>query len=71
MWYDVVSAISNLVMAAFAVIAGIYAKGQYDEAKQQRELALRQEQEEHRKEAKQDELRVGIATTAAARTGTG
>ena len=56
MWYDVVSAISNLVMAAFAVIAGIYAKGQYDEAKQQRELALRQEQEERRKEAKQDEL---------------
>ena len=56
MWYDVVSAISNLVMAAFAVIAGIYAKGQYDQAKQQRELALRQEQEEHRKEAKQDEL---------------
>ena len=51
-----VSAISNLVMAAFAVIAGIYAKGQYDEAKQQRELALRQEQEERRKEAKQDEL---------------
>lgn len=56
MWYDVVSAISNLVMAAFAVIAGIYAKGQYDEAKQQREPALRQEQEERRKEAKQDEL---------------
>ena len=56
MWYDVVSAISNLVMAAFAVIAGIYAKGQYDEAKHQRELALRQEQEERRKEAKQDEL---------------
>ena len=56
MWYDLVRAISNLVMAAFAVIAGIYAKGQYDEAKQQRELALRQEQEERRKEAKQDEL---------------
>ena len=56
MWCDVVSAISNLVMAAFAVIAGIYAKGQYDEAKHQRELALRQEQEERRKEAKQDEL---------------
>ena len=49
MWYDIMSAVSNLVMAAFAVIAGIYAKGQYDEAKQQRELALRQE-------AKQDEL---------------
>lgn len=48
MWYDVVSAISNLVMAAFAVIAGIYAKGQYDEAKQQRELALQQQQQHER-----------------------
>ncbi|WP_288439890.1 hypothetical protein [uncultured Bifidobacterium sp.] len=47
MWYDVVSAISNLVMAAFAVIAGIYAKGQYDEAKHQRELALRQEEQRY------------------------
>lgn len=56
MWYDIMSAISDLVMAAFAVIAGIYAKGQYDEAKQQRELALRQEQEARRQEAKQDEL---------------
>lgn len=47
MWYDVVSAISNLVMAAFAVIAGIYAKGQHDEDKQQRELALRQEEQRY------------------------
>ena len=45
--YDVVSAISNLVMAAFAVIAGIYAKGQHDEDKQQRELALRQEKQRY------------------------
>ena len=44
---DVVSAISNLVMAAFAVIAGIYAKGQHDEDKQQRELALRQEKQRY------------------------
>ena len=41
MWYDVVSAISNLVMA------GIYAKGQHDEDKQQRELALRQEEQRY------------------------
>ena len=47
MWYDVVSAISNLVMAAFAVSAGIYAKGQHDEDKQQRELALRQEEQRY------------------------
>lgn len=50
MWYDIISACSDLVMAIAAIIALVYAIREYRIAKEQKENAQRQEE-------KQDELR--------------